>query len=565
MNSQEIQDSLQVAAEHHQCGRLDQAESLYKTILSFDAGNADALHLMGLIVYQRGDPQSAIRWISRAIAANPQSPCFRFHLGVARAAAGHPEKARMEYAAAIALNPDYAEAHNNLGLLCGRLGLIDEARNNFKTALKLRPDFAQALLNLGNLHKNCGELKEAFDCYTRVLTQNPNFSVVYNNLGNLMLRQGKLDEAVEYYHQSLLLNPKDAESINNLGGALMRLGRYTEALQCFDQALALAPDHAGAHLNKSWLLLLKGEFEAGWKEYEWRLKLESQAEPFGQFLKIQDRPVWDGAPPVGQSILVHCEQGLGDTIQFARFLPLLKSLGARVLFCCQKELATLMAGVHGIDALFDQKAEKGMAQSFDCHVSLLSLPHLLSIEPDKTPAAVPYVSVDPETVLQWKSRLSPSGYKVGIVWAGSPSNAEDWRRSCRLDDFSPLAALSGVRFFSLQKGPAGSEAEAPPPGMDLTDLNSELRDFNDTAAAIMSLDLVIAVDTAVAHLAGALGRPVWTVVPHFPDWRWHLEREDSPWYPTMRIFRQARPGDWKSIFERVANELRILVLCNSIR
>jgi tetratricopeptide (TPR) repeat protein len=559
MNSREIHDTLLAAAEHHRSGRLDQAESLYRKILSRDPKNADALHLTGLIAHQRGDHQTAIRLISRAIAISPQTASFHFHFGVVNTAAGYPDKARAAYAKAIALKPDYAEAHNNLGLVCGLQGLINEARSSFETALKLRPDFVDAILNLGNLHKSQGELEEAFTWYTRALAINPNCAGAYNNLGNLMLRQGKLEEAVEYYRRSLALNPNDVDPTNNLGGALMRLGRHEEALRYFDQALTLAPDHAGTHLNKAWLLLLRGEFEAGWREYEWRLKLEGHTGALFRLLESRNRPAWDGSPPQGRSILVYCEQGLGDTIQFVRYLPLLKERGARVIFCCQKELVALMAHAPGIDVLLVEPAESGITEPFDCHVPLLSLPRLLSPEPAKIPAVVPYLRLDAEAADQWKSNLNHSGFKVGIVWAGRPSNAEDWRRSCRLADFSPLAGLSGVRFFSLQKGPAASEAATPPPGMDLVDLNPELQDFKDTAAVVMNLDLVVAVDTAVAHLAGALGRPIWTVLPHFPDWRWQLGREDSCWYRTMRIFRQPRPGDWRSVFDRVAAELSLSV------
>lgn len=260
-----------------------------------------------------------------------------------------------------------------------------------------------------------------------------------------------------------------------------------------------------------------------------------------------------------RTILVHCEQGLGDTLQFVRYLPLLKEHGARVIFYCQKELVSLLARAPGIDVLLVEPAESGISEPFDCHVPLLSLPHLLGPEPAKIPAAVPYLRVDAEAVDQWKARLNPSGFKVGIVWAGRTSSVEYRRRACSLADFSPLAELAGVRFFSLQKGPAASEAATPPVGMDLVDLSAALRDFKDTAAVVMNLDLVVAIDTAVAHLAGALGKPVWTVLPHFPDWRWELGREDSRWYPTMRIFRQSRPGDWSGVFENVAAELRVLL------
>ncbi len=557
MNSRAMNEILVAAAGHHRSGRLEQAESLYRQILSRDPKNADALHLTGLIAHQRGDHPNAIRLISRAIAVNPREATYHFHLGVVLAAAGLLDNARDAYRKAILNRPGYPEAHNNLGMVFARQGMRREAKDSYEAALNLRADFVDALLNLGNLHKNQGELEEAFACYEKVLALNPRNAGAHNNLGNLMLRQGRLDEAVEYYRRSLSLNPNDVDPINNLGGVLMRLGRHKEALHNFDKALSLMPSHAGAHLNKAWLLLLGGEFAAGWREYEWRLKMDDQTRPVFRRLTERHCPAWDGSSLAGRTILVHCEQGLGDTIQFVRYLPLLKSRGARIIFYCQEELISLVASLPGIDVLIPESDDGEMSEAFDCKIPLLSLPGLLHPDLPEIPAEVPYLRVESRHHHEWKAKLKHPAFKVGIAWAGRPTNAEDWRRSCKLADFAPLAGVPDVAYFSLQKGPAAGEALAPPPQMNLTDLNPVLEDFSDTAAAIMNLDLVIAVDTAVVHLAGALARPVWTLLPFFPDWRWMLEREDCRWYPTMRLFRQPSAGDWRSVFDKVAAELNL--------
>lgn len=554
MNAKAIQATLEAAAGHHRAGRLEQAAALYEKVLAQDTKNADALHLSGLIAYQRGDFMSAAGLILRAIAANPHDASYRYHLGVVHTAAGSLDDAVSAYRRAIRLRPDYAEAYNNLGLILARQGRDEEAEDCYEDALKLRADFADALLNLGNLHKDRGDLDQAQACYKKVLASNPNHAGAYNNLGNLKLRRENLDEAMECYRRSISLNPGDADPVNNLGGILMRLGAHDEALRLFDQAIALAPGHPGAHLNKAWLLLLTGRFAEGWKEYEWRLKFEEQG-GIGHWLAGQLFPTWNGSPAAGRTILVYCEQGLGDTIQFVRYLPLLRKTGARIVFCCQKELLSLLRTAPGIDSLIVEPPGGEVAAAFDCHVPLLSLPGLLDPNLAAMTAGAPYLFPESDKLREWESRLNGPGFKVGIVWAGRPANKEDWRRSCRLEDFSGIAAIPGVSLFSLQKGAAASEALSPPSGMNLIDLGPLLADFADTAAAIMNLDLVIAVDTAVAHLAGALGSPVWTLLPFFPDWRWMLGREDSPWYPTMRLFRQTRTGDWQSVFDRVTAEL----------
>jgi hypothetical protein len=318
------------------------------------------------------------------------------------------------------------------------------------------------------------------------------------------------------------------------------------------------------HFNKAWLHLLNGEFANGWAEYSWRLKIEEKVGSVRRWLAGKACEEWQGEPLAGKRLLIYSEQGLGDTLQFCRYLPLLKGLGAEVLFICQPDLLSLLCHAPGIDTLLPESVDGVIAEPFDCHASLLSLPGLFKTDLSNIPSPFLWLNLDAVVPASWRGLLAVPEVKVGIVWAGRPSNTDDFRRSCSLNDFSPFGKVPGIAFFSLQKGAAGIQVASPPPGMKVIDLASHLHDFKDTAVAIMSLDLVISVDTAVAHLAGALGKPVWTVLPHFPDWRWMLNRESTPWYPTMRLFRQSSPGEWRPVFERAAESLKRMTLQSGI-
>jgi hypothetical protein len=327
-------------------------------------------------------------------------------------------------------------------------------------------------------------------------------------------------------------------------------GELDEALSVCQRAIQLRPDHAGAHWNKSLVLLLKGDFAQGWAEYEWRWQSKDFRSPRRDF----PQPQWRGEDPSGRTILLHAEQGFGDTIQFIRYAPLLAGRGARVIVECQPELQRLLGGVEGIQHL---TARGEPLPPFDLHTPLLSLPLAWGTRVKTIPGNVPYIKPDPALVGAWRGRLAgDSALKVGLVWAGSPIRKDDRYRSLPLSSLAPLAGVKGVSFYSLQKGKATEQAQNPPPGMNLIDMTEEIKDFADTAALISHLDLVITVDTAVAHLAGAMAKRVWTMLEFVPAWRWLLNREDSPWYPTMRLFRQPAIRDWATVIRRVAGELQ---------
>ena len=616
-----ISEALAIAIEHHQGGRLQAAEQIYRQILQVEPNHADALHLLGVIAAQFGKHDIAVEYMGRATQLDPANAMAHnnlgnalmgqgkleeavasyrralqlkpdyseahYNLGVALKEQGKLDEAVACYRRALASKPDYADAHNNLGIALKEQGKLDEAVACYRRALRLKPDSADAHINLGNAlkdqgklddalvcyrqalalqpdyaeaHNNLGNalmdqgnLDEAVACYRRALALKPDFTEAHNNLGNALSDQGKLDEAVACCRRALALNPDYAEAYNNLGVALKEQGKPEEAVACFRRALALKADFADVHLNQSILMLLIGDFVRGWGEYEWRWKVKPQNLQRRDF----SEPLWDGQPLGGRTILLHAEQGLGDTIQFVRYVPLVKERGGRVVLECQPSLLPLVADFHGIDQL---AARGDRLPAFEVQAPLLSLPWILGTTLDSIPAHVPYLQAEPERVQSWRKKLAPlAGFKLGIVWQGNSQYKSDRQRSIPLSHFEALARMEGVRLVSLQKGPGANQLDMLAASIDVLDLGQQLETFGDTAAVLNNLDLVVTADTAVAHLAGALGVPVWLAPPLVPDWRWLLTRADSPWYPQHRLFRQNRPGDWSEVFERIAEALSELV------
>lgn len=516
-------EQLQQALAHHQAGRLQQAEMLYRDILAREPGHPDALHLLGAIAHQLGQHEQAVSLIELAIRAQPRAPAYYNNLGEALTALTRLDEAIAAYARALSLASDYAEAHNNQGIALQMLRREAEALAAFQRAVQAKPDFAEA----------------------------------HYNLGNVLLDTGRPEEAVRAYRAALQLTPDNVQARNNLGIAFVAQLQVEEAIRTFDQALELQPDFAEAHTNKGMALLLNGEFTKGWQEHSWRFACAEQRERSAQ--SRFSKPQWDGADFPGKTLLVHAEQGLGDTIQFVRYLPRVKARGGRVLLACQPDLHRLFVNLAGVDTLLADARNLPVDVGFDMHVSLLELPRLFGTELESIPQQVPYLSVDADKAAQWRSRIASEHYRVGICWAGRPTHPNDRNRSIALTTLAPLARVPGVTFYSLQKGAAAEQARQAPAGMALIDCSGDLHDFADTAALMMNLDLLISVDTAPVHVAGALGRAVWTLLPFAPDWRWLREREDSPWYPTMRLFRQPRLGDWEAVVEQVALALQALV------
>jgi len=492
---------------HHQAGRLGEAERVYRRILELDAQHAEGLHLLGMVAFQTGQCDAAAELISRAILRNGTEDRYFTNLGNVLQGQGRLEEAVSCYRRALQLNPGSGAAQGNLGLALQFLNKLEEAAESFERALDLVPQVA----------------------------------VTYTNLGNVRQAQGRLEEAAACHKRALALEPRNPEAWCNLGSVLDLQGRMPESEAAYDHALELKPDFGVALFNRSLLYLRTGNFVHGWPGYEHRYSLHRRRE----FVQ----PQWHGEPLNGARILLYAEQGLGDALQFMRYIPLVKAAGGTVVLEVQPQLRRLALQLPGVAEL----TCTGQPPPFDWHCSLLSLPLAFGTALDTIPGQTPYLPVPPEAAKKAAGFPWPDkGLRVGIVWAGRPEHLRDRFRSIPLPLLTPLFGLEGVQFFSLQLGPAAADL---PVSKGVTDLSEEIQDLADTAALVGHLDLVITVDTAVAHLAGALDKPVWVMLPFVADWRWLLNREDSPWYPSMRLFRQSTLGDWRPVVEKVRGAL----------
>ena len=458
----------------------------------------------------------------RILVDDPENGAALRELGGLLAARGQSLQGRGQlagaaecYEEALALDPSQGPAHNNLGNVYLALGRVNDAAASFRSAIAADAALAEAHLNLGIVLHHAGELAEAA---TR-------------------------------YRAALRLKPALAEASLNLGHLLEEEGDIAAATDSYRAAIAARPELAEAHFNLALRLLQTGDFRRGWEEYEWRFRLPELA-PFWPYA---DRPRWDGADLRGKTILLYAEQGFGDALQFVRYVPLVAARGGKVVLSCSPKLMALFATVAGVAAVHNAETP---APEFDLCCSLLSLPRIFGTTLETIPAATPYLHPPAGAAERWRARLAADGaaLKVGLFWSTESKNRMTPLRSLELGMLAPLAGSPGVRFYSLQRGAAA--AQSRPRGMTLVDLSPELADFADDAGLLAHLDLVVTINTATAHLAGALGRPVWTLVHYPPDWRWLEGRLDSPWYPTMRLFQRGRTEPWETVIERVAEALR---------
>lgn len=538
---------------YHRMGKTDEAGRIYEKILLTHPRHPDALHLAGCLAHQTGRPDVAADLIKRAVRILPHHPFFHNSLGLVFQAGGRLDMAIAAYTKALELKPDLAEAHNNLGLAFQEQGLPDQAASCYRKATAFSPNAPEPYNNLGNLLTNEGKADKALPLFLKAVKLRPDYPEAWNNMGVACQNLNRVGHAITCYGKALDLNPGFVDARNNLGIAYQHLGETNHALDCFRKALALEPENPDAHFHLSLLLLLQGKMTEGWKEYEWRQLRDEwkNVHPWSD-----TAPGWDGTSFHGQTLLIRSEQGLGDTIQFVRYLPLVKDLGGKIIFEIPESLLNLFRNIPGAENLIPLTPPESSLPHHDLSVALMSIPGLLGTTLETVPDLVPYIFPDPRKTTSWKRRMKHKGMGVGLVWAGNPGNHDDRNRSCDLRHFLPLAGIPGVQFYGLQKGTAAAQANELPHGMMMENLGKHLRDFSDTCAVIENLDLVISVDTAVVHLAGAMGKPVWVLLPYAPDWRWLLEREDSPWYPTMRLFRQLEPGNWGELFRRVTHQLQ---------
>lgn len=496
-------------------GKYTQAEKIYLQILEQDSIDALTYKNLGNALYNQGKLEEAI--------------CF--------------------YQQGLELEPNDAITYYHLGNAFHQLDRLEKAIAHYQQSLVLAPNSVIVLNNLGNTWQKQGDLEQALACYQQSLRLDPNDAFTYNNLGSIFHTQGKLEEALAYFEQGLILEPNNVEALTNLAVFYQEQRQYEKALSYCDRAIEIDPNYVNANWNRSLILLCLGNLQRGFVEYEcrWQRK-ESPPRPL-------PKPVWDGANLEGKTILLQAEQGIGDTIQFIRYVPLVIERGGHIIVECQPPLVRLLKTVAGVEKVV---AIGEILPEFDVYIPLLSLPRILETTLETIPAAIPYIY--PLESVSLKLDVPAKSYlKVGLVWAGNPSHQNDRNRSSSLNHFLPLFQIPGIAFYSLQKGSKVAEINQIAELVPLQDLSSQLNDFADTAAVIAQLDLVITVDTAVAHLTGAMGKPVWVLLCYNSDWRWMTEREDSPWYPSVRLFRQNRAGDWQEILERVAEALKHLI------
>jgi Flp pilus assembly protein TadD len=533
------QQMLQVALAHQRAGRLSAAADLCRQIVAAYPEDADALHLQGVIAHARGEHALAARSLRRAVELRPEVPQLQHNLGAALLAGREFGEAAAVLRQAVARTPESGESHLQLGAALLGMGSLDEAVDALQRATQRRPSDADAWNNLGVALFRRGDADVAIDAFDRTLAIRPDAAAAHKNRGMALRLARRREEAVAAFERAAALRPEDHDAQNNLGVTFEHMREWERAIHHYRRSIALKPDDPAPQWNLARLLLLTadnpcGDFVDGWRWFESRLRL-----PYLKLARPFDKPHWRGEPIAGKTILLWTEGGYGDALHFIRYAPLVARLGATVLLECQPELATLLGSIPGISAVI----QRGQPlPPFDVQAPLQSLPLAMGTTLETIPAAVPYLHVDAAMRAGWRERVTQDrNLRVGLSWAGS-ANPKD-ARSRTLDTFASLASVEGVSFYSLQ---LGREVEQPtPPGLRLQRVLKRDANFAETAALVANLDLVITVDTSVGHLAGALGVPTWIMVPFHPDFRWMLDRADSPWYPTVRLFRQKSwNGDW---------------------
>jgi len=544
-----------VAVGDYRAGRVVEAVRLCEIVLEGDPRHAEALHLLGIAADARGDITRGLALIRQALEVR-ETARFRSNHGMVLGHLGRHSEALDEYSRALELRPDYPEALNNRGVSLEALGRPEEAEQAYRRALVLRPGYGEAWTNLGNTLRGLGHAEAALAACKQGLALRPDDAAALTNLGHVLRDLGHLEMSEAALRRALAMRPTDSAAYNALAITLQAQNRPHEALAVLDLALGLDSHDPETHHHRAMLLLRLGRMAEGWESYEWRF-LTKQAG--GHHPQFAGRTPWRGEMLDGRTIFLVPEQGLGDTIQFVRYAPMVAARGGRVVMGVQQPLARLLAGMPGIDALV------GIGKAlpaYDLHCPLLSLPRVFGTTLDSVPACVPYLHADPQAARGWAARLDAAGVglRVGVAWAGNRHHLGDRQRSLPIAALAPLWRVPGVRWFSLQVGDNAADLAAIPaeqrPSGGIEDLAPSLTDLAETAALVAGLDLVISADTSVAHLAGAMGWPVWLLLPATPDWRWLTTGDHSPWYPTMRLFRQDASRAWGPVIDRVAVALR---------
>lgn len=532
--------------------RLEDALESYDRALALQPDYVLALTNRGAVLFDLKRYDQALESYDCALAIRPDHADALYNRAGVLHALKRYEQAVADYDRAIGSRPEFAAAHANRGNSLNELHRFEEALESFDRALVLHPTLFEALCSRGNTLNKLHRFEEALVSYDSALILNPDHAPSHYNRGTTLHEMRQYPEALKSYDRALHLQPNYPDALSNRGATLYELKRHQEALESYDRALVLQPDYPEAHWNAASLRLLTGDFKRGWVEYEWRWQYEIMALANRNFAQ----PLWRGHEIQGKTILLHAEQGLGDTIQFCRYSSLVAARGGRVILEVDKRLRGLMESLAGVTQLI---SAGDPLPEFDLHCPLLSLPLAFDTRLETIPSKIPYLRPPTDKLEEWTRRLEKTqGCRVGLVWAGNAAHHRDQIRSI---DFSMLAPLlgTGARFVSIQTDVRAKDLAMLNACPDIDQYADKLVEFSDTAALISNLDLVISVDTSVVHLAGALGRPVWVLLPHLPDWRWLLDRDSSPWYPTAHLFRQDNRRDWESVISSVRDALRAFI------
>ncbi|MGE3775951.1 MAG: tetratricopeptide repeat protein [Pirellulaceae bacterium] len=538
-------------------GRPREAMQAIHRVLGRNPRYVPGLVMIGELLLESGDIEGAERAFRQAVEIDPNCVEARTDLGLLLATCGKVAEAVEEFRRSTAAAPDAPSGHCFLGMALLQLGRVDEAVVSLERAVRLDPALSDAHFHLGNALKTLKRLDEAVQSYENALLHRPDFADALLNLGDVWLRKCHVEQALECFDRACTLAPDNGEAQGIRGVALDHLRRYAESARCYRKAIELAPSNAEARCNLALWHLMHGDWEQGWEMYEWRWAAR------GVTPRKFAQPVWNGEPLQGQTILVRCEQGFGDILMCVRLTDDVMRQGGRVVLECPRPLLPLLSTCPGVDQLV---AMGDPLPAFDVHCHLMSLPRILKVRPGTVPARIPYLTPAAERIERWRRALFPfdtdlerQEMRVGVVWKGNPRFKYDHTRSWALSTMEPLARIPGVKLISLQKGENQDELRDLPATVPVVDLGPQLDNdgaaFADTAAVMSLLDLVVAPDTSAAHLAGALGVRVWLGLAFHADWRWLLGRSHTPWYPTMMLFRQSRPGDWSEVFQRMAAEL----------
>lgn len=533
----------------HQQGQWEAARAIYEALLARLPQDFDALHLLGVLEHQAKNSVRAIELMTQAAALNPQHADVYFNLGVAQAQAKQLDAAIQSYDAAIANRADHDKAWVNRGMAWLAMGQLDRALASLDGALAIRSNAASTHTNRGVVLKALGQFEAAMASFDQAIACQPDYAQAYVNKGHVLRVLGRFQDAVSCYDQAIALNPRSIDAYSGRGVALKEQLLLPQALSSYDQALAIQPQSVEVNWNKSLDLLLSGDFAQGWPLHEWRWHRAEAASSVRGFTQ----PLWLGqAPLLNQRILLHAEQGFGDTLQFCRYVKDVARLGAHVVLEVPSALMGLMRSLDGVAEL----VECGhVLPLFDYHCPLMSLP--LALQVDAPADTGPYLCASPDKLAHWHARLAQvRSPRVGVVWSGNPNHNNDQQRSVGLAQL--LACVPAqVQAISLQPEVRAEDAAVLRDNPHVLHFGDELHDFEDTAALCAQMDLVISVDTSVAHLACALGKPTWLLLPFCPDWRWQLHRRDSPWYSSARLYRQRQWGDWSNVWEEIHKDLSL--------